>query len=74
MARRYSARVVWQQDGTKYQRDAELTVEGSSVKVAAAKAVAAAKKTAKGWREPFGASFSIHIVVGPKIGGKGEGA
>lgn len=67
MARRYSARVVWQQDGTKYQRDAEITVTASGVRAAVSKAVAEVRKTAKGWREPFGANFSIHLIVGPRI-------
>ena len=67
MARRYNARVVWQQDGTKYQRDAEITVTASGVRAAMSKSVAKVRKTAKGWLEPFGANFSIHLIVGPRV-------
>jgi len=67
LLRRYSARVVYQQDGSKYLRTAEATVTASCLGTTAARAIAAVGKEARGWREPFGATFSLHIVVGPRV-------
>ncbi len=67
MPRRYSARIVYQQDGSKYDRQADVTVTASSVATAASRAIAEARKTARGWREPFGAIFTVSLVVGPRV-------
>ncbi len=60
----FSIRISWNHKGTKYQKYVRLTIDASSAKVAATRALKIVKQTNKGsWREPIGAEISMNLLV-----------
>jgi hypothetical protein len=71
--RRHSVTIRWDHLG-RYPKSATVEVNASSLSGAASRAVreikGSLKTTGGGWREIEGSTFSIRVLVGPRIGPK----
>ena len=60
----YSVDVRWNHKGTKYPKDAHVRVKGTSLAIAANKAIKHVKKlNSKSLKEPVGASIRVDITI-----------